>query len=791
MNKTISINLGGWFFHVEEDGYRQLDNYLRAIQGYFSAEPGCTEIVEDIESRIAEMFQDVLTQQKRQVVISADVHRVMQIMGKPEQFDNDLPESDSTLVQRHLNPQHEQPQLPVLAATPANNLPVKESNTAARRFYRNPDDKFISGVCSGLAAYIGIEDPTWVRLLFAGAFFLSGSTIVIPYLVIMVIVPEAQTSAQKLAMKGEPVNLSNIEKTVKEGVDNLRVSIENFSQSEKGERTRRFFNHIGEKLETGIPAAFRSLNPVVSIAIVAIAVALLLGFAGMLLGWVVSMFNAVPFLSSFLFGSSAPAISLALSGMVALGVPLVFLSYFILRRTLHINSEGFRQWGGALGLLWILSIASMSFTGARAYTNGFDTTNYAELTIPIPAPDGTDVLRLDVIDDRTLENIRENNESNMPFSLDNDAFDFSTQTYYSDNIELNIERSQSEQIELYRKTTAKGGDYEEAIENAKTVKYQINQKEATLLLSPYFTAEESKWRQQNVQLTLKLPVGKAVFLTEGIRPLIYDIKNVTNTYDGDMIGHTWIMTERGLALANAQLKPIYNEDEVRKIVKDEDLDLQQTEAVTTPETGNSEAAKELDYKGFDELDIGGALKVNVAQSEQYYIRIDGNSEALAQLDIKLNNDKLMVRQGSIGDVSDITIEIGMPDLQMLEVGGACVVSATGFVGDKLKLKISDAAELNAEFTTTDLQLELESSAQATLNGEAKQIKAILSGASELDAHSLHATSADMTLSGKSRAEIYASDQLDSQLSEAAYLSYKGNTTQVNNKISDTAKAEAE
>ncbi|MBK8473419.1 MAG: DUF2807 domain-containing protein [Sphingobacteriales bacterium] len=183
--------------------------------------------------------------------------------------------------------------------------------------------------------------------------------------------------------------------------------------------------------------------------------------------------------------------------------------------------------------------------------------------------------------------------------------------------------------------------------------------------------------------------------------------------------------------------------------------------------------------------------MNVAQSEEYCIRIDGNSEALAQLDIKLNNDKLMVRQGSIGDVSNITIEIGMPDLQMLEVGGACVVSATGFVGDKLKLKISDAAELNAEFTTTDLQLELESSAQATLNGEAKQIKAILSGGSELDAHSLHATSADMTLSGKSRAEIYASDQLDSQLSEAAYLSYKGNTTQVNNKISDTAKAEAE
>jgi hypothetical protein len=127
MNKTISINLGGWFFHVEEDGYRQLDNYLRAIQGYFSAEPGCTEIVEDIESRIAEMFQDVLTQQKRQVVISADVHRVMQIMGKPEQFDNDLPESDSTLVQRHLNPQHEQPQLPVLTATPANNLLLSQS----------------------------------------------------------------------------------------------------------------------------------------------------------------------------------------------------------------------------------------------------------------------------------------------------------------------------------------------------------------------------------------------------------------------------------------------------------------------------------------------------------------------------------------------------------------------------------------------------------------------------------------------------------------------------------------
>ncbi|HRW76350.1 MAG: PspC domain-containing protein [Saprospiraceae bacterium] len=187
MNKVININLGGQPFTIDDDAYSHLDVYLKAVRQSFHHLEGKDEILGDIEIRMAELLTSQLG--VRKIVSSPDVDAVIRIMGKPEQFEEEVAEEQQE-KRSYKSTSHE-----------FNFRPGK-------RLYRDPEDKIVGGVCSGLAAYLGIHDPVWVRLAFALLFF-SGIGI-IPYLVMMVLVPKAETAADRLDMKGEPVNIQSI-----------------------------------------------------------------------------------------------------------------------------------------------------------------------------------------------------------------------------------------------------------------------------------------------------------------------------------------------------------------------------------------------------------------------------------------------------------------------------------------------------------------------------------------------------------------------------------------------------
>lgn len=206
MNKVFNINLGGYPFVMDQDAYNTLDEYLISLEGYFSESEGCEEIVSDIEARIAELFKDRL--KRRKIVSMKDVDEVIAIMGTPEQFEDDA------------------------FATQTGSTGKKFDIRTGKRLYRNPDDSVLAGVCSGLSAYLGIEDPIWMRLVFVLAVFGFGFG-VLPYIVLWIVVPEALTSGDRLAMRGEPANVSNIARTVEEELQHLSKRITNFSGFKK------------------------------------------------------------------------------------------------------------------------------------------------------------------------------------------------------------------------------------------------------------------------------------------------------------------------------------------------------------------------------------------------------------------------------------------------------------------------------------------------------------------------------------------------------------------------------
>ena len=127
MNKTININLGGTFFHIDENAYNHLRSYLEAVRATLSPEDSIAEIMDDIEARIAELFNESISN-KDQVITITRVKEVIEIMGQPEAFD----------------PDNEDPQ--------PNAHTAQSQHKAPRQLFRDEENKYLGGVASGLGA---------------------------------------------------------------------------------------------------------------------------------------------------------------------------------------------------------------------------------------------------------------------------------------------------------------------------------------------------------------------------------------------------------------------------------------------------------------------------------------------------------------------------------------------------------------------------------------------------------------------------------------------------------------
>jgi phage shock protein PspC (stress-responsive transcriptional regulator) len=194
MKITVSINLGGYSFNIDEDAYAELKHYLKNLELHFAGEESSSEILSDIETRMAELFRIKLTSYK-QVIDLGDVRQAISVMGTPEDIsDHDGPSSHD-----------------------------KFSSPGYHRMYRDPDNRVIGGVCSGMGAYWDI-DPVIVRIIFV-ALALGGGLGILVYLILYIVLPEAKSTAQKIEMKGNPVNIHNIKDSVKKEFDNVRKNM--------------------------------------------------------------------------------------------------------------------------------------------------------------------------------------------------------------------------------------------------------------------------------------------------------------------------------------------------------------------------------------------------------------------------------------------------------------------------------------------------------------------------------------------------------------------------------------
>jgi phage shock protein PspC (stress-responsive transcriptional regulator) len=194
MKITVSINLGGYSFNIDEDAYAELKHYLKNLELHFAREESSTEILSDIETRMAELFRAKISSYK-QVINIEDVRQAISVLGTPEDIsDNNGPSAKE-----------------------------KFASPGYHRMYRDTDHRIIGGVCSGMGAYWDI-DPVIVRVIFV-ALALGGGLGLLIYLILYIVIPEAKTTAQKIEMKGNPVNIHNIKDSVKKEFDSVRKNM--------------------------------------------------------------------------------------------------------------------------------------------------------------------------------------------------------------------------------------------------------------------------------------------------------------------------------------------------------------------------------------------------------------------------------------------------------------------------------------------------------------------------------------------------------------------------------------
>lgn len=337
MKKTLTVNLGGTVFHIDEDAYRLLDNYLSNLKLHFRKQEGAEEIVNDIENRISELFSEKISAGS-QVITIADVEEVIARMGKPEELAGEE-EDEAKKTSAHAN---------------------TSRTTVHRRLYRDPDNKVLGGVLGGLAAYLG-WDPTLVRLITFVILICGYGTLIPVYIVCWLLIPEARTAAEKLSMRGEDVTIENIGKTVTDGFERVANGVNNYVNSGK---PRTFLQKLGDVL-VSIAGFFLKAclivlalvcSPVLFVLAI-IFVALVIAAVAVAIGGGAALYEMLPAVdwSPLMVSSPMMAIMGSIAGVALVGIPLIGIVYAILRPLFHWSpmATGLK-W--SLLILWILAM---------------------------------------------------------------------------------------------------------------------------------------------------------------------------------------------------------------------------------------------------------------------------------------------------------------------------------------------------------------------------------------------------------------------------------------------------
>ncbi|WP_298767045.1 PspC domain-containing protein [uncultured Polaribacter sp.] len=547
MNKTININLGGFFFHIDEAAYQKLKRYLESISRSLSNDSqGKNEIIADIEARISELLSEKITD-ARQVVNESDIEDIIGIMGQPE----DYAEAEEGYSEASYS--------------------YETNKKSGKKLFRDGDDKFLGGVASGIAHYFNI-DVIWIRLAMLALFFGAGVGIIV-YLIFWILLPEAKTTAEKLQMEGEPVNIDNIEKKIREEFTNVSENVKDFANN-ASEKIKNGANEFSEKMSSNFPVKrkknnglqdfldtigkiflmfFKIIGKFIGIILVFVAAAVILSL--IIGGFSVGSFEILNINGEFInypdffFGASLPKWLLTLSLFILIGIPFVIL--FVLG--LRILSSNVKQLTKTTSLsllgIWLVALIIMIFTGIEFGTKHAKKGKFIHKTDLYVSP--KDTLTVKIVNDDLLfyqENVRRR--------YGKERIEANGETVaYSNDVNLNIKKSTKDKAYAVIQKKSNGRSRIDANNSAEKIIYNYKLNDNELILDAFFLSDIGNiYKDEEVTITIYLPETTNIYLDESVKYFLNDVKNSSKMYKRDMAPHYFIMTNQKLKCTDCSNK---------------------------------------------------------------------------------------------------------------------------------------------------------------------------------------------------------------------------------------------
>ena len=794
MKKNISINISGIIFHIEEDGYETLRNYLDSINRYFSSYDDSKEIISDIENRIAEIFLSKLTDGK-QIINTEDVDSLITTMGSIQDFEaieepaeqqqreQKQARSTSSSKPKKLYRDNKRKVLGGVASGLANYFGIDplwirlvlvigvlgldvflwgaasgffligyiifwivvpgsddlEEDQEVKKLFRNPEDRVIAGVASGIGAYFGTE-VTIIRLLFVLTFFFGGAGFLI-YIIMWIITPEAKSITDKMQMQGESVTLSNIESNIKRSLnvgeneeENLFVKILLFPFR----LIATIISGLGKALGPFLLFLVEAIRVIVGIILVVTAVCLLFGLVvalGVLLGTVsgaegmilgdlplhlvkdsIPVFGSITaFLSLFI-----PALALALLGVTV-----------IAKRKIVPASVGWSMFA-----IWIISLLGLGLTMPRVIQE-YKTEGTHRVVQNFDLEGKQAVLKLHEVglDDYQVTKLR---------------------LYGHD----------SEEFKLVSKFNSRGRTRQEAIINAQMVGYNVHLDDSVFTFDSNISFKENaSFRGQSLDMELYIPYNREFYMSEDLKYIIRNTIYRSGFSVSQMEDNTWMFTEAGLRCLTCE----YDTEE------DDDDEYYYS--------GNFK--KSFEVGAFTGLDVGDDFIINLMQSDSTSVTLSGEEAFVDEvmvtndgglLKIRFDEDRYSIRKKDRG----IEVNIELPNLEEVYFSGVSKAYINDFDLNSLNMVLTGVSVTEGNVTIQDnLEIEMKGAAKLTLEGAGNYLSANLSGGSVLNSLYYESQNVEVAAEGASSAKVYASNTLNASSRGSSEIQFKGDPGRTN------------
>jgi phage shock protein PspC (stress-responsive transcriptional regulator) len=604
MKKIININLSGRVIPIEDSAYEKLKSYIESLRKYFVKEEDRDEIINDIESRIAELMNEKI-RKGAACITDADIDEIAASMGRPEDFEAEASDKAQSAYQNSSSQQQS----------------TSSDKKARRRLYRDENDKFIAGVCSGIAAYLNVDPAivrilfaiitfggfglgffayivlwifvpakdvegfmgkrlyrnpddrviggvagglaayfnreTWViRLLFAAPFLLSlllnivngitwhtgfgdffpnilfgsiGSTFLITYIILWVVLPEARSTYEKMEMRGEKVDVNTIRQNMKERIkewsEEVKESAENIGKKAKefaNTKGKTFASEAGDTVRRGGRGLGHAIGVLFKVFFLVIAGTFAFGLFVALMALLFGGMAWWP-INNFLWTSKWQQLFAWGTLIFFLIVPLIGFITWLVRRIIGVRRRT-SYLGWIFGVLWTIGWVCAILLATSAFNDWSEFQSGQERTITTAQPpNGKMIVVVSQPEIEYTGRFGWMNDDREGWDLTNDSLKVAF-------VRVDVQKSMDSLYHVHVNKYSFGKNREDARRRADQFEYTVSSIDSVLDLANGFSIyKDSKFRGQRVQVLIEVPVGKKIMFDESVR---YKLNSLDVDYKG-------------------------------------------------------------------------------------------------------------------------------------------------------------------------------------------------------------------------------------------------------------------